>query len=325
MVRLTGCSQQTVKKINGVSLVASPNALMQESINPLLEINANYASVMPFGFIKNTEHPEVFFNTERQWYGETNEGVKQYIELLQKNKIKIMLKPQIWIWHGEYTGLLKMTSEEHWKELEQSYEKFILNYATLAEETHCELLCIATELELFIKHRPQYWDELISKIKKVYSGKLTYAANWDEYKRVPFWKKMDYIGIDAYFPISNSKTPTLTEAKKGWARWKSEMKNLSIKTNKKIIFTEYGYRSIDFAGKEPWTTHRTISETNLASQTILLRALFEEIWDENYFAGGFIWKWFVDHNKVGGEENNRFTPQNKPSQKLIQQHYNHAN
>jgi hypothetical protein len=36
-------------------------------------------------------------------------------------------------------------------------------------------------------NRPKYWQELILEIRKVYKGKLTYAANWDEFKRVPFW------------------------------------------------------------------------------------------------------------------------------------------
>ena len=39
------------------------------------------------------------------------------------------------------------------------------------------------------------------------------------------------------------------------------------------------------------------------------------------FAGGFIWKWFHNHSEVGGMQNNRFTPQNKPVEKLIKEHY----
>ncbi|MGV6827825.1 MAG: glycoside hydrolase family 113 [Flavobacteriales bacterium] len=323
-ILLQSCIGQS-QKINGISLVASGKPLYQKNIHPIKEVHANYASVMPFGFIKNINHPDIRFNTNRQWFGETNEGVKQYIALLQKNNIQIMLKPQIWIWNGEYTGLLKMTSENHWNELEQSYEKFILNYATIAQETQCEIFCIGTELEKFIAHRPQYWHELITKIRSIYSGKLTYAANWDEYKRVPFWKAVDFIGIDAYFPISESKTPTLSEAKQGWQAWIAEMNQISQNNKTPILFAEYGYRSIDYGGKEPWATHRNEEGINLETQSVLLKALYEEVWNKNWFAGGFIWKWFGDHPQVGGENNNRFTPQNKPAQELIKQHYKNAN
>ncbi len=74
-----------------------------------------------------------------------------------------MLKPQIWIWRGEYTGYLKMTSEEDWKILEDTYRKFILDFAEVAQESKVEIFCIGTELEQFIIHRPEYWSRLISE------------------------------------------------------------------------------------------------------------------------------------------------------------------
>jgi hypothetical protein len=115
---------------------------------------------------------------------------------------------------------------------------------------------------------------------------LTYAANWDEYKRVPFWEQLDYIGVDAYFPVSENKTPTIEEAKAGWQSWKTEMQGVATAHNKKIIFTEYGYRSVDFAGKEPWKSNRDMIQINLEAQSNLSKALYEEIWDEEWFAGG---------------------------------------
>ncbi len=317
----TGCTQNSSTKINGVSLVAAPDSLLQKHVTPLLEIGSNYASIMPFGFIKNTSHPQVVYNTQRQWFGETKEGAKQYIQLLQKNDISVMMKPQIWIWRGEYTGLLEMTSEEHWVELEQSYSAFILEYAQVAQETHCTIFCIGTELELFIKNRPEYWKKLIAKIRTVYSGKLTYAANWDEYKRVAFWDQLDYIGIDAYFPVSHSKTPIITELKQGWEPWKIEMKTVSKNYNKPVLFTEYGYRSTNFTGKEPWNIDRNSSSSNELGQANALRALYSEIWSEEWFAGGFIWKWYHNHQEAGGTTNNRFTPQNKQAEIILKNQY----
>jgi len=323
---LPGCSQQngsqrTPDKLNGVSFVASPNALEQSYVDPVLQINANTTAIMPFGFIRNLEAPEIVHDTDSQWFGETAAGAKQYIQKLHANKLSVMMKPQIWIWHGEFTGFLKMTTEEDWKVLENSYTEFIMTYACLAEELDVAVFCIGTELEQFIVHRPAYWSLLISEIKKVYKGKLTYAANWDEYKDVPFWKDLDFIGVDAYFPVSENKTPSVEEARQGWQPWKEEMLAVSVAVNKKILFTEYGYRSVDFAGKEPWKYDRSMKIVNLEAQTNLMQALFEEVYQEPWFAGGYIWKWFVDHDKVGGSENNQFTPQNKPVETLIKQHF----
>jgi hypothetical protein len=120
-----------------------------------------------------------------------------------------MVKPQIWVWNGTYTGLIKMTSETDWQALEKSYTAFILTYAKAAELLNAEVFCIGTELELFVANRPKYWQQLITQIRKIYTGKLTYASNWDEFTRVPFWQDLDFVGIDAYFPLSDKKTPTV--------------------------------------------------------------------------------------------------------------------
>ena len=309
-----------VSKMNGVSFVASRDSILQSNIAPLKDIHANYAAIMPFAFIKSLVHPEVIYNEERQWFGETKQGAKQYVWMLHKNDIRVMIKPQIWVWHGEFTGLLKMASEENWLELENSYRKFIIDFAKVAEEENVEIFCIGTELEKFIEHRPEYWRSLIAEIREVYKGKLTYAANWDEYKRVPFWDALDYIGVDAYFPVSESKTPTAEEAQDGWQRWKKDLKTFSEKENKKILFTEYGYRSVDFAGKEPWKSDREMTAINLEAQANLLEGLYQSVWEEDWFAGGFLWKWFIAHENVGGESNNQFTPQNKPAEAIVKTH-----
>ena len=67
--------------------------------------------------------------------------------------------------------------------LETSYKDYILTYAKAAEELNAEMLCIGTELEQFVIERPNFWKKLIREIRNVYKGKLTYAANWDEFKR----------------------------------------------------------------------------------------------------------------------------------------------
>ncbi len=315
------CESQVDEKINGVSFVASRNKAVQTHVDEVKKIHANHAAVMPFGFIRDIHSPEIVFDTERQWFGETKKGARQYIDLLQKNGIKVMLKPQIWIWHGEFTGTLVMKSEKDWKALETSYDKFMLTYAKLAQEKNVAVLCIGTELEKFVENRPAYWKELIEKIRGIYKGKLTYAANWDEYKRTPFWSKLDYIGIDAYFPLSEERTPSVEELKLGWKPWKDKIETLSRKVKRPVLFTEFGYRSMDYTAKKPWLVEAYEEKVNLEGQQNAKQAIFEEFWKEEWFAGGYVWKWFIDHKGVGGANDNRFTPQNKPAQEVISTFY----
>ena len=194
-------------------------------------------------------------------------------------------------------------------------------YAKAAQKIVADILFIGTELEKFVENRPKYWTSLIEKIRKVYKGKLTYAANWDEYKRTPFWEQLDFIGIDAYFPLSDKKSPTVQEFEEGWQPHKTLIKKLQSQYNKPILFTEFGYRSMDYTGKEPWDSKRIEGAVNLEAQKNGLQAIHNQFWKEEWFAGGFIWKWFHRHDKVGGLDNNRFTPQNKPAENLLKQLY----
>ncbi len=316
----SSCSGQG-PKINGVSFVGSPREINASNIEPVVKVNANWAAVMPFGFVKNLETPNVIFNTERQWWGERRDGAKKTIELLNKRGIKVMLKPQIWVWRGEFTGNICMNSDEDWKRFEKSYEEFILLYAALAEEMKAPILCIGTELHTFVQQRPEFWNQLIHKIRAMYKGKLTYAENWDQFDKAPFWNRLDYIGIDAYFPVSQSQTPNVEELKAGWQKHKDDIVTLQAKIKQPVLFTEYGYRSVHYTGKEPWDSGRSNGNVNLKAQNNALTALYHEFWNEPWFAGGFLWKWYHNHEEVGGESNNRFTIQNKPSEKIVKEFY----
>jgi len=309
------------ERINGISLVASRDSISAEDIDPIVAVHANYAAIMPFGFIRDLQHPQIIYNSDRQWFGETKLGVKQYIETLKKSHLKIMMKPQIWVWRGEFTGLIKMKTEAEWLQLEQTYSNFILEYAEIAQDMHTELFCIGTELENFVAYRPEFWKQLIGKIRTVYKGKLTYAANWNEFGKTPFWGQLDYIGIDAYFPVSDKQTPTVQDCKDGWESFKSEIREISEQMKEPVLFTEFGYKSTDFAAMAPWESNRETTNVNLDAQSNAIQALFDEFWDEDWFAGGFVWKWYRDHKKAGGENNARFTPQNKPAEDIVRTYY----
>ena len=314
------CKSQT-KKIKGINFVASRDSISNKHITPVLKAQSNYVALMPFGFIKKISSPKIVYNTNKQWYGETKSGLLQYAKKFQKEKVSIMVKPHIWVWRGEFTGNIKMDSEENWRILEESYTQFILTYAKAAENLNADIFCIGTELEQFVANRPIYWQKIIKEIRKIYKGKLTYAANWDEFKRVTFWKDLDFIGIDAYFPLSNKKSPTIAEYELGWKLHKSEILKVQKQFNKPVIFTEFGYRSVDFNGKKPWDSKKVEGAVNLEAQANALQAIYNQFWNEEWFSGGFLWKWFHKHDEVGGEKNNRFTPQNKPAEELIRKLY----
>ncbi|MFK8045236.1 MAG: glycoside hydrolase [Crocinitomicaceae bacterium] len=314
-------SQDKSKKMNGVSFVGTKELIKQKHIDPVKSLNANWITVMPFGFIANGT-AAVRFNEDWQWSGETVKGIKHTIELAQKNNLKILLKPHIWL-HNGWIGDLNFSNERDFQTFEKTYSNYIIEFAKLAQLLKVEVFCIGVEIKKIAVNRPKFWKELIKKVRIIYSGKLTYSSNWDNFNHISFWNELDYIGIDAYFPVSSSKTPSFQSCFIGWEKHFDAIKSFSDSIKKQVIFTEFGYRNIDYTGKEPWTESDN-STFNSQAQINAYRAIFAKFWGQSWFAGGFLWKWFPNHSETGGPKDNRFTPQNKSVEKIIRGFYRNA-
>ena len=303
----------------GVTMVSPPKAAPAEAFDAVVDVNANWTAIIPFGFVNNGS-AKVQYNVPWQWWGERDAGVKVLSKNAHEKGLKIMLKPQIWLMRGAFTGDFELSNEKDWQQLEATYYDYILHFADLAEELNCETYCIGTEFKRFVAARPQFWSDLIDSVRVHYSGEITYAGNWDSYRAFPHWKKLDYIGIDAYFPLSGSTTPTVKECVDGWEKHLKTIEAHQKEIGKPVLFTEYGYRSTDQCAREPWDTGGG-NGTNATGQKNAYQALYQVFWNKPWFKGGFLWKWYTDHKSAGGKGDNRFTPQNKPAEDVIRRQY----
>ncbi len=303
-------------KINGVSFVAPRGAIEVDKLIPIKNINANWVAIIPYAFSEAGE-PEVRFNYSRQWWGERIEGAAETIKMSKELGLKVMLKPHVWVRGQGWPGDFDLQNEEDWKKWENDYEQYILTYAHLADSMGIELFCIGTEYRKAVVKRPQFWIQLIEKVRKQFKGSITYAANWDNFENIVFWDKLDFIGIDAYFPLSEERTPQVNTLKVSLQKNADQLKTYYQRFKKPILFTEFGYQSVDYATDGHWKYSQDTLQVNLTAQQNAYEALFQSYWQENWFAGGFLWKWHAEHEEVGGEACKRFTPQNKPSEKVI--------
>ena len=311
-------------KQKGVSWVAGRQPITREDFKPLLKNHVNWIVQTPFGWQRQYNLPALAFSKNGGMWGERDIGVKKTTEIAEEFGIHTLLKPHIWLRNrdGKWRSEIEMDNEEDWQTWFDNYRKFILHYAKLAEELDIPAFCIGTELRATVREREKNWRKIISDIRKVYHGKLTYAANWyKEFEEVKFWDDLDFIGIQGYFPLSKKKYPTVEMLKKGWSSHKKKILKIAQKFNKTIVFTEIGYKSTPDSSIEPWTwlNRRTRSngEVDLQSQADCYEAFFQTFWHEDWFEGVYFWKWFPKHDRVGGEGNRDFTPQNKPAEKVL--------
>lgn len=309
--------QDSTFEIKGISLEAPPKPIGIESMNEVANVHANWIALMPYAFCRK-DNPIVHFTNHQQWWGETKEGITGCIGLARQRQLKVMLKPHLWISNGAYTGHLKMSDDSSWKKWEDSYLSYILHFALLADSMQVELFCLGTELGSTVKERPAFWNLLIDTVKKVYRGKLTYAANWDDYTQFTCWNKLDYIGIDGYFPLTSSATPTANEITLGWKRHIQQLEQFSKKQLKPVLFTEYGYRNADNCAEEPWKEGSP--SMNNEGQENAYAGFYKSFSNRKWFKGGFVWKWHCGdlHKRQAGVD---FTPQGKPALNVIRRFY----
>lgn len=313
--------------INGVSLVAPSKELEEDPFSSIVDVNANWVAIMPYAFTDGNT-PEVYFDNDRQWWGEKSFGVIKTIENAKAKNIKTLLKPHVWVKGQGWTGDFKLETEADWKLWEENYTTYIMNFARIADSLKVEAFCIGLEFKNVVKERPQFWSGLISEVRKEYGGMITYAANWDNYQNITFWDEVDFIGINAYFPLSQDSTPSVATLKKSWEKEKQLLFELSKKHQKPIVFTEFGYRSIDKSAGNQWEFehHRNYKGIpNLVAQENAYVAIFESFWEEPWFRGGFLWKWYPESQISNDKLNSDYTPQQKPVELIIQEWYkNHT-
>ena len=305
----------------GLSFVGTKEKVLAEQIIPVQEVGANWVTLMPFGYMRSATDSLVRYDTSWQWEGEKTKGLNATIPLFKARGIKVMLKPQIWISKGIYTGKINPKTPQAWKVFKASYRKFILHFAGVAAQYDLPLYCIGTELPSMIKQEEKFWRELTLEVRAIYKGELVYAENWDQYQAVPFWEALDYIGINAYFPLKGEMPVRLKDIQKRWAQTKKESAQMSQKLNRPVLFTEMGYRSIDDPLSRPWDYRDKAQKYNPEMQAIALEALLLDFMPQPWWKGGFVWKWFPDHAKAGRGNHTGFTPQNKLAEEVLRTYF----
>ena len=305
----------TEPKIKGVCSVAPHKAIDCLAFASLLSANAEWVAVVPYGFCSEDD-PHFRFDSNWQWWGETSAGTAKTIELAHQVGLKTMLKPHVWVKHGTYTGDFNLKTEAEWQIFEQDFSKYVLRHAHIADSMQVELYCIATEMDNFVLKRPEFWHKLIQDVRKIYKGKLTYADNWDKYGQNPLWQDLDFVGIDAYFPLTENQYPTPQELDEGWKKHLKSIEKFARKTQKPILFTEFGYRSVEGAAVRPWESRNDTRKSD-EQQAQAYESLFRNVWHKPWFAGGMAWKWFLRPDMLQRSPDD-FTPQNKPAEVVLQ-------
>ena len=311
-------------KMRGVNLVAG-RRLGEEALRPLLRANVEWISVSPFGWQRRLDGTHIESHGEAGYWSESDSGIAALTRMAHARGMRVALKPHLWVTDG--SGGAKLAdldpgTPEGWSAWFESYRAFLLRYAALAESADVDLLVIGAELTRATKGHPDAWRALIAETRRIYRGPLTYAANWyEEAEGITFWDALDYIGVQAYYPLTKDGDAGRAALGRGWAEPLDALERLQKRWGKPVLFTEVGWKSTANSAVRPWewTEHSSqfLARISTQAQADAYEAFFAEVWPKRWFAGAYFWKWYGRHERAGGPGDPDFTPQNKPAEAVM--------
>lgn len=215
-----------------------------------------------------------------------------------------------------------------------SYKTEIVHLATIAQQGGVATFAIGNELSALsgAQYLPE-WTDLISAVRQVYHGDVTYAAATDEASKVSFWSQLDSISVNTYPPLTASTTPTVQELVHAWDEvsfnpyyakafdYKSPidfLHSLSLQYGKEVLLSEVGYRSIDGAAINPGGGSSK-APADAAEQADAYNAMFQVIASHggSWLQGAELWQF--DLNGVVSPTG--YSPIGKPAQDVLSQYF----
>ncbi len=244
----------------------------------------------------------------------TDYSVLQAMQTARSQGLGVVLKPHVDINDGTWRGAIHPTDPSAWF---ASYRSFIDHYADLAQQGGAKMFVIGDELKTLTGSvYAADWKSLIADVRQRFSGKLTYAANYDEYQNVSFWTSLDYVGVDAYFGLSSTNDPSVADLVSAWTSrgYIASLRNEAFATGKPVLFTEIGYRSAPDTSIHPgwWSTASVVDQ---AAQANAYEAAFEAFAGRGWFAGMYWWNWPAGLPADGN--NSDYLPYLKPAETVL--------
>ncbi len=287
---------------------------VRPALDALAELDVNALAVVPYSFLPAARAPgDIPVPTHM---GSENDFAVTYsLREARRRGWFALLKPQIWV-SGAWPGDVDYDDAADWDKFFDRYYRWLRHYALLADMEGADGLAVGTELVQATLKYPARWQAMITKIRGIYRGKLTYAANWgEEFENVTFLKEFDAIGLNAYYPLSDNPAATDEELLAGARTWLDRAAQRAADLNKPLWLTEVGFRSVT----APWVNpHAEAGDraADAAAQARAYRALARAATETSRLEGVFIWKW-PSYLTYTGADDTGFAPVDKPAAGVI--------
>jgi glycosyl hydrolase family 113 len=242
----------------------------------------------------------------------TDDDLTHAINVAHTHGIKVMLAPHIdpRDYPAHWRGDINFGNDAAaWRDWFAGYTAFITHFAALARMTGADALVVGTELQGTSMHASE-WRAIVTAVRRLYPGTLTYAANHGEEASVQWWDALDVIGVDGYYALTQRDDPTLEQLRAAWRPIVDRLRDLTRTWQRPLLLTEIGYQSRVGTNRAPWGVDTTIGD--MQEQAACYQAVFDNFADQRWLLGIFWWD-IPPTRDQGGPSDTDYTPIGKPA------------
>ena len=281
----------------------------RRAIDEIYAVGARRITVVPFELFSEAEGRLVHKSRFELTRGPGVEVLKDIADYARSKGLSVSIKPMIEIDNqtgegAEWRGSLKIQPEKL-DSFFESYQAYILPLARTARQSGAGRFYIGTELAGLVKNQAHHdhWSRLIKLCRdELGTSKclLSYAANFNEYTTVPFWKELDEIGVDTYFPLveveeaKGAGLPSAELLKERFLEILERLHKFSLAEGRPMLLAEWGVVPLDMTTVEP--SDDAPSETQDPQEALnAYQAMLEAIGEQgDWLRGADFWHWQVN-------------------------------
>ncbi len=289
---------------------------MRDAIRRLASTGTTHAALVPTWYQPDVGSSDLRPDAEKS---PSDASLREGIAQVRAAGMQPVIKPHVDVRDGSFRGLIRPADYDAWF---AAYSVMLLHYAAIAQEVGAPLFVVGDELT-GVQGDRERWPPLIAKVRAVFKGRLTYAANWDPgYKAVPFWNLLDYVGLDEYTPLATTgDTPTVDELVAAWGPVQRTLRAAHEETGKPVILTEVGYPA-RLGGTQGPAAEDETRPVDPRGQARAYEAAFRVLRRLPFIAGIFWWDWATDDRsgRADGDAGS-FDPAGKPAERVLRDFY----
>lgn len=254
----------------------------------------------------------------------TDEDIIFAINKAHELGMKVCLKPVVNCKDGTWRAYISFPNGGYqWKEWFESYTRFMVHYAKLAQRHGCEMLCTGCEKN-GMNLQAEYCRDMIAEVRKVYQGVVMHNVNHSREMEADWLDCVDIVGISAYYSLTDEgEDYSRQKMLQKWNEVKKIAEDTYHKYGKPVMFAEIGMRSEKNCSAYPWDFDSTRNmPVDQQEQADYYDTVMETFWDEPWFSGFFWWDWpaiLYDIDKAKDDKN--FCAYGKEAEQVLKKWY----